>query len=386
MNRNFKYRLYPNRAQTMTLERILDLHHQLYNAALEERREAYRRCRVSINYYDQANQLKDLRAQEADIAELNYSSCQQTLRKLDKAFQAFFRRVKAGAKSGYPRFKSRQRFSTVEYRWGDGARLKGNRLYVQNVGEVKVKWHREIPESATIQCAYLKRDGNEWYAVFSLELPDCVPTAHPGSPVGVDLGLNSLVALSDGQTIENPRWYRSTETQLARSQRVLSRRKKFSGRWRKAARNVATLNRKVANQRLDFQHKLSRQLAHTYSLIAVEDLNIAGLARSRLAKSVHDAGWGQFVMLLAYKVENTGSQLVIVDPRLTSQVCSGCGCVVRKDLGVRVHVCPDCGLTLDRDVNAARNILKRALMETARTEPTVTSLSLDGRSREAASL
>ncbi|MBI5031618.1 MAG: IS200/IS605 family element transposase accessory protein TnpB [Chloroflexi bacterium] len=317
---------------------------------------------------------------------MNYSSCQQTLRRLDKAFQAFFRRIQAGEKPGYPRFKSRVRYMTVEYRWGDGVQLKDKRLYVQNVGNLKVKWHREIPDQATIHCAYLKREGNEWFVVFSLELPDSAPTVHPGQPVGVDIGLHSLVALSDGQTIENPRWYRSTETKLVQAQRTLSRRKKFSGRWRQAARKVATLHRKVANQRLDFQHKLSRQLTDTHSLIAMEDLNILGLSRSRLAKSVHDAGWGQLITLLAYKAENAGSQVVLVDPRFTSQGCSECGCIVPKDLSVRVHRCPECGVVLDRDVNAARNILKRALPQTARTEPTVKSLSLDGCSREAAVL
>jgi putative transposase len=386
MNRNFKYRLYPNRTQGLALQHILDGHCQLYNAALEERREAYRKCRVSLNYYDQANQLKDLRIQDSDVAALNYSSCQQTLRKLDKAFQAFFRRIKAGETPGYPRFKSRRRYTTVEYRWDDGVRLKGNRLYVQNVGNLKVKWHREIPEQGTIQCAYFKRDGNAWYVIFALELPDVIPAPHPGLAVGIDVGLNSLVALSDGQTMDNPRWYRSTEAKLAHAQRIISRRKKFSGRWHKAVRNVATLHRKVANQRLDLHHKLSRQLTDTYSLIALEDLNILGLSRSRLAKSVHDAGWGQLVNFLTYKAENAGSQVVLVDPRLTSQVCSQCGCVVPKDLSVRVHCCPECGVSLDRDVNAARNILNRALLKTARTEPTVTSLSLDGCSREAASL
>ena len=165
MNRNFKYRLYLHRVQSIAFEHILDVHHQLYNAALEERREAYRKCRISLNYYDQANQLKELRAQDSDVAGLNYSSCQQTLRTLDKAFQAFFRRIKAGEKPGYPRFKSRRRYTTVEYHWGDGVRLKGKRLYVQNVGEIKVKWHCGIPESATIQCVYLKRDGNEGYRI-----------------------------------------------------------------------------------------------------------------------------------------------------------------------------------------------------------------------------
>jgi putative transposase len=158
------------------------------------------------------------------------------------------------------------------------------------------------------------------------------------------------------------RRYISSAAKLTQARRVLSRRKKFSGRWRKASHNVAPMHRKIANQRLDFQHKLSRQLTDTYSLIAVENLNVLSLSRSRLAKSVHDASWGQLIALLAYKAENAGSQLVLIDPRLTSRVCSGCGCLVQKNLDVRVHVRPDCGLTLDRDVNAARNIDRKSVV------------------------
>lgn len=375
MNRNYKYRLYPNRGQEPQLDRVLEIHRQLYNAALQERQEAWRGCGVSINYYHQANQLKAIRQFDDDVDWLNYSSIQQTLRRLDKAFAAFFRRVKAGETPGFPRFKSRQRFTTVEYRYGDGTRLVKRdgktRLHVQNVGDLKVKWHREIPAEADLKCIYLKCEHGKWYVIFSLELPDPTPPPHEGPATGIDLGLNTLVALSDGQTIDNPRWYRTAEAKLVSAQRVFSRRRKFSGRWRRQARNVARLHAKIANQRRDFQHKLSRQLVNTYRLIAVEDLNVNGLARSTLAKSVHDAGWGQLLMFLAYKAEEAGSQVVAVAPRMTSQICSACGGLVPKDLAVRVHVCPECGLTLDRDVNAARNILALALLQTARTEPSV---------------
>jgi putative transposase len=201
---------------------VLETHRQLYNAALQERRDAWRMCRVSISYYTQANQLKAIRAFDADAAWLNYSSVQQTLRRLDKAFAAFFRRVKAGETPGYPRFRGRKWFNTVEYRWGDGLRFKGNRLHVQNVGTLKVKWHREIPAEATIKCAYLKRDQAAWYVVFSLELPDVQAPAHPGPAVGLDVGLSSLVALSVGTVIENPRYFRKMESQLADAQRVVA--------------------------------------------------------------------------------------------------------------------------------------------------------------------
>lgn len=375
VNRNYCYRLYPNKAQHVALERVLETHRQLYNAALQERREAWRRCRISIDYYDQANQLKAIREFDEDAAWLNYSSIQQTLRRLDKAFAAFFRRMKAGEQPGFPRFKSRKCFTTVEYRYGDGVRLvrrEGKtRLHVQNVGDLKVKWHRAIPAAANLKCAYLKCENGKWYVIVSLELSDPTPAPHAGPKTGIDIGLSSLVTLSNGQTIDNPRWYRAAENKLAQAQRVVSRRVKFSNRWRKQARLVARRHTKIANQRRDFHHKLARQLVNTYSLIAVEDLNMNGLARSSLAKSVHDAGWSQLVMFLTYKAGEAGSQVVAVSPRQTSQVCSECDGLVPKDLSVRVHVCPECGLTLNRDVNAARNILKRALATTAWTEPSV---------------
>jgi len=370
MKRSYQYRLYPNKAQTETLMRVLEIHRQLYNAALQERREAWRRCRVSISYVDQANQLKELRSFDEDAAWLNYSSIQQTLRRLDKAFRAFFRRLKAGEEPGYPRFKSRKRFRSVEYRFGDGAGLKNGRLRVQNVGLVKIKLHRPIPPDAKIKAVVITRRGDgKWYATFQIELPDPNPAPHPGPAVGIDLGVNpSLAALSNGETVESPRFLRQTEARLAEAQRVASRRRKGSRRRRKANRQVARIHRRIANQRRDLAHKLSRRLTDTFSLIAVEDLNVEALARSFLAKSVHDAGWSQLLQFLAYKAECAGSQVVAVDPYNTSQVCSACGRLVPKDLSVRWHDCPHCGLSLDRDVNAARNILNKAQ---ARTGPSV---------------
>ncbi len=370
---SYTYRLYPNRLQTEALAHLLELHRELYNAALEERREAWRRSRVSLNYFDQANQLKDIRTLRPDVAALNYSACQQTLRRLQKAYQAFFRRVRSGDTPGYPRFKSRSRFNSVAFVFGDGATRRNGRLNLQGIGAIKVKWHRPLPGNAAIKQVIIKRQGDTWSAVFQIDVPDPEEQpVHSGEAVGVDVGLNHLVALSTGECVEAPRYYRAAERQLRRQQRRVARRQRYSHSWRKAVHQVAQTHNHIANQRRDQAHKLSTRLVQTYNLIAVEDLNILGLSRSRLAKSVHDAGWSQLIALLAYKAANAGSRLVIVDPRLTSQVCSGCGCVVRKDLSVRVHVCPDCGLILDRDVNAARNILQLALNSLGRSDGSVT--------------
>ena len=361
MHRSYRYRLYPNRQQSEALGRVLEIHRQLYNAALQERQGAWRKCRVSINFYDQSGQLKTIRAEDEDVAWLNYSSIQRTLRRLDKAFQSFFRRVKAGQKPGYPRFKSRRRWKSVVYTFRDGAAFSNGRLRIQNVGKIKVKWHRPIPAKAKIKTTILKRMGNKWYAIFQLELPDLEPLGHEGPAVGIDLGLKTFAALSTGECIGAPKYFCNAQKKLRRQQRRVSRRKWNSNHRRRAVRQVAKTHEHIANQRRDFHHKLSRRLVNEFSFIAIEDLNIEGLGKSMLSKSIHDAGWSAFLQMLGYKAAGAGSQIVSVNPRYTSQACSRCGCIVKKDLSTRVHDCPHCGLVLNRDHNAAINILNRAL-------------------------
>lgn len=364
---SYKFRLYPNKAQRQALDKTLEGHRLLYNAALEERREAYRKQGVGVSYKMQADQLKALRREVEEAAFLNFSSMQQTLRRLDKAFSAFFERIKRGDKAGCPRFKGKGWFKSVCYVYGDGIRLKDGRLYVQNVGLVRLFQHRPLPEGATVKMVVLKRDrmGN-WFAILQTELPDPVPVTHDGPAIGVDMGLEFFATLSNGEHLANPRWYRQQEERLGLLQKRRARCTRGSRQYRELTRLIRKTHEKIANIRRDFHHKASRTLVDTYSLIAVESLNINGLARSHVAKSMHDAGWAQFLFFLSYKAENAGAQVVQVDARHMSQVCSGCGVSVPKSLAVRWHDCPDCGLSLQRDVNAARNVLSRA---SARTEP-----------------
>lgn len=362
---SYKFRLYPNRQQREALNRILEIHRQVYNAALQERREAWKRCGVSVCYTDQANQLKEVRAFDPDVAWCNYSSLQQTLRRLDKAFQAFFRRVKAGEKPGYPRFKGRGWFKSVCYVYGDGLKLKDNRLYVQNVGLVRLFRHRPIPDEGVIKMAALKRDrvGN-WYIVFQVELPDPDIPLRDSPAVGIDMGLKYFATLSTGEQVENPHWFRQAEERLGVLQRKRARRKRGSRRYRELSRQIRRLHQQIANKRRDFQHKLSTRLVQEYGLIAVEGLNVKGLCRSHVSKSMEDAGWAQFLSMLEYKAERAGTLVVRITPNGTSQICSYCGCVVPKTLSERQHNCPHCGFTAPRDVNAALNILSRGRART----------------------
>jgi len=358
---SWNYRLYPNRTQQESLDSMLYAYRRLYNAALAERRDAYQERKESLSYNTQATGiLKRLRAEDEGLATFNYSAAQHILRRLDKAFAAFFRRIKSGETPGYPRFKSRNRFNSADFTFGNGATLKNDRLRIQGVGEIKVVWHRTIPAEARIKRVMVKRRAGKWYACFVLEIPERTPPKHPGGTVGIDVGLKSLVTLSTGESVAPPQHYRNVEVKLRRANRKASRRKKGSRRQRKAYRELASVHAHVANQRADFLHKLSHDLTDRFSVIAVEDLNVKGLARTKLAKSVHDAGWGILLNMLDYKAASAGGLVVRVDPRYTSQDCSGCGARVKKPLSQRTHCCPECGLVLDRDHNAALNILARA--------------------------
>lgn len=330
---------------------------RLYNAALQERRDAWRTSRESVNYYRQAAQLKEIRA-AGDLTLANFSACQDVLRRVDKTFKAFFARVKRGDRAGFPRFKSHTRFNGITYpSYGDGCKLINSKLRLQGVGLIKVKLHR--PVEGVIKTVTVKREAGCWYVCFSVE---CEAKALPdrAESVGVDVGLAAFATLSDGTEIENPRWSKEAQKKLRRAQRKVARRKKGSHRRRQAVLLLQKAHALIRNQRADFHHKLSRWLVDHHGLIAVEDLNIKGLAGGMLAKSVHDAGWGMFIDKIAYKAENAGRHFFRVNPSGTSQTCT-CGAHTPKDLGQRWHECSSCGLSANRDHVSAQVILNRAL-------------------------
>ncbi len=369
MIRTFKYLLRPTPQHAQTLDFLLWQSRLIYNAALEQRIRFYQETGQGISYAAQWMHFRDLRRTNPEtFGLLNASSLQQLLRRLDKAFQAFFRRVKTGETPGYPRFKGRNRFKSIEYTYGDGCKLRTNAqgqrsFYIQNVGDVRMCFHRNIPDGAAIKHVVIKRVNERWYVCLMLERSDVqVAHAKPERAVGVDVGLYHLLALSDNQVVDPPRCLRESLAKLRVLQRQASRRQKGSQRQRKSFAAVARLHEHIANQRRDYLHKITRFLVQEYAIIAIEDLPLAFMNQNKhLSLSSHDAGLGEFRLLLQYKAEEAGAEVVAVNPAYTSQRCSGCGEMVEKDLSVRVHKCPYCGLVLDRDVNAARNILKLAL-------------------------
>lgn len=358
MRLTYKYRLYPTKSQALFLEGELREACSLYNAALEERIGAWKTCRKSINYYDQANQLKAMRA-DGCLTLASTSCSQNVLRNLDKAFKAFFLRVNRGTTPGFPRFKSFRRFNSLTFpQYGNGCKLLDTgRIRIRGAGHVKIKLHRPI--EGIIKTFTITREAGRWYGCFSL-VRDAAPLPSSDAKIGIDVGLTHFATLSDSTGIETPGYYRRAQAKLRVAQRRLSRRtSKHGKRRRKAVLLLQKAHATIAHQRSTFHHKLSRDLVNRYGLIAVENLNIKGLAGGMLAKSVHDAGWSQFLTFLTYKAEDAGRELVKVDPRGTSQICT-CGASVPKRLKDRWHLCHVCGLSLPRDHVSAQVILSRA--------------------------
>ena len=401
MRRAYKFRLRPTRGQHLRLQACLDDHRELYNAALQERRDAYQavvrrsagsvgssRPKTPVRYGTQSAQLREIRAVRPEMARWSFSSQQATLRRLDKAFGAFFCRVASGEKPGYPRFKAAHRFNSVKWPAdGDGCRWKPGddghgRVYLQGVGDVKVSVHRQVQGRVkTIQVA---REGRRWMLVLSVDNVACRPLEPTGEVVGIDVGIASFAVTSTGAHIDNPRFGRKAASKLELAQQSLARKKRGSNNRRAARETVAARHRKVANQRRDFHHKTARSLVTDHDVIVVEDLKITNMvrrakprpnpdvpgsflpngaaAKTGLNRSISDAGWGAFVAILRAKAEEAGRTVLNVDPQHTSDRCEACGHAARENrVSQAVFRCQRCGHQAHADEHAARNIARAGL-------------------------
>lgn len=357
--RAYKYRLLPRKAQHTRLVAAVDHTRDLYNAALEERIGCYRLTGKSIFYSAQSRGLTELRKDEA-FREFPNSMQRWPLQKLDAAFKSFFRRAKAGEKPGFPRFRSKALYKSFGFtsKQSDGWKLSGPRLYMMGIGRVRVQLHRPLP-SPPISCT-VRRETSGWFAIFICEIhaPD---VAEGPRAIGIDLGITAFAALSDGTLIPGFRAARRAHKMTSRLQRALSRCKRGTKNRNKAKERLARCLERTASARRTFQHQTAARIVNAYDVIGMENLNVKGLARGILSRDVHDAGWASFTKMISDKAEKAGRLVVKVDAKNTSQSCSGCGVIVPKALSVRTHDCPDCGLVLDRDVNAARNVLRKAV-------------------------
>ena len=352
MLKTYKFRLYPNKIQEDKLTYTLSVCKNLYNDMLSDRIVTYKEAGVGLSYYDQQTLLKCM-----DLG-IYSQIAQDVLRRLDNTFVAFFRRVQSGETPGYPRFKSWNRYDSFTYPQR-GFKIIGNKLRLSKIDEIKINQHRKI--IGEIKTCTIKREINQWYATFAVETPDEDNQLKLiKEVVGVDVGLNALVTLSNGDKVSPTKHYRQSENKLGIVQRKLSRKKLGSNNRNKQRLRVGKIHKKIKNQRKDFNHKLSRTLVNAYDVIVFEQLKIKNMVRNKIfSKSIHDASWGQLIQFTNYKAEEAGKEVVLVDPKNTSQNCSKCGRKVQKDLNVRIHDCPYCNLKLDRDHNAAINIMKR---------------------------
>jgi putative transposase len=366
--KSFKYRLYPTRKQADVLQFTLDRNRELYNAALQERRDAWRMCRVSISYNDQSAQLPEIKEIRPEYNEIYSQVLQDTLKRVDKAFKAFFRRVKKGEKAGYPRFAGYNRYDSFTYpqveklKGTPTVRIENGRVVLPKIGHVKVKQHR--PMEGKVKTCTIKREGDCWYVVFACECDAQKKLPYTDLSIGIDMGLKHFMTDSHGDVVDNPRFFRKSHGRLKKKQQRLARKKKGSNRRKRSVKLVAKAHKKIRNQRRDFHHKQARILVDTFETIVFEDLSMHHMvrrpkvktdengkylhngasAKAGLNKSILDAGWGSFIELVKHKAEWAGVTVMQVDPKKTSQMCSACGKEgEHKDLSVRTHECRHCG-------------------------------------------
>ncbi|MGY2894829.1 RNA-guided endonuclease InsQ/TnpB family protein [Deinococcus sp. UYEF24] len=355
--RAFKYRLSPTKAQIASLDTTLILCQRLYNGMLEERKGAYRKTGKSLTAYDQMKSLPEVKEALPEYHAVNAQVLQDVAKRLEKSFKGFFSRVKRGVTAGYPRFRSRDRYDSFTYPQPsqNSVSADGRHVYLPKIGNVRIRLHR--PFAGKIKTLAVKREGSEWYAVLTCEVPKSLPLPATGQQVGIDLGVTHLIITSDGEFTDNPRPLKASQRRLRVLQRSLSRKKRGSNRGKTAKKAVGKLHLKVKRQREDLHHKTAFKLVQENDWIAHENLNLKGLARTRMAKSVLDAGWGSLIEKITVKAECAGRVVVGVNPAYTSQDCHLCGHREKHPLSVREFTCKGCGAFLNRDVNAAKNIL-----------------------------
>ena len=355
----FRYRLRPTKAQAAALTEQLRLCRQLYNCALEERIGAYKKEKKTVTGYDQMKALPEIKEALPEYKGVYSQVLQDVLKRLEKTYQNFFRRVKQGAKKvGFPRFKGAGWYDSLTYPQL-GFSVAGDVAYFSKIGNIRLRLSR--PLEGKLKTATITRDCGEWYVSYVCEV-EPKPLPKTGSSVGVDVGTTWFSITSNGEFVENPRHFKTAMKKLRVVQRSLSRKKRGSQQRKKVKAQLSKLHRKVSRQRLDFHHKTATKLIRENDLVAHEDLNVSRMGKGNLARSIQDVGWSQFFSLLSQKAASAARTVIAVDPRYTSQACSQCGhtCKANRVSQAR-FVCVNCGHQENADVNAARNILGRAV-------------------------
>ena len=358
MLKTFKYRIYPTKKQTTTLLQTLEECRWLYNHFLEERKSSYEREKKSMSYHSQAVSMVKLKQDRPSLTTVHSQVLQNVAVRIDLAFKAFFRRLKAHETPGYPRFKGKGYDSFTFPQ--SGFRITENGLKLSKIGLIKIILHRPI-EGKIKTCTIRKSATNKWFVTFSC-LVNPKPLRKSKRSTGIDVGIESFATFSNKAKIENPHFLKQEENILAKAQRKFSKTDKATPKRKKLSKIISRIHERISNKRTDFSHQQSRKIINQYGTICVEDLSINKMIHdSCLSKNISDVAWGQFIRYLSYKAESAGRNLIKVNPAYTSQDCSKCGHRETKKLSDRIHTCSCCGFTTDRDHNAALNILALGL-------------------------
>lgn len=370
MIRNYKFRIYPTKKQVILMDNTIDLCRNLYNACLQQRIDVYKSRKMAVSCFDQSNELPELKMQLPEYKEVFSKSLQDVVLRVGKSFANFFRRIRNKSnKPGFPRFKSKDRYDSFTYNQS-GWKFEKRRIYLSKIGSMKIVRWKALPLEAIIKQVIINREANQWFAILTVSNLTQNSLQLTGKNIGIDLGLKKLVTTSDGEVLGSLAHLKRKEKWIRKLQTNLSRKKMRSSRRSKSKKVVSKAYRNLARARKYQLHCISKKLIKENDMIAIEDLNILALKEQKdlkgkfgknVRRTFNQASFGELIRQLTYKAEEAGRSLVKVDPRGTTQRCSGCDRVVPKDLKVRVHACPHCGLVLDRDHNAARNILKLAL-------------------------
>jgi len=366
MPKTYRYRIYPTKSQVTKLNETLELCRWVYNETLALRKNAWESEQKRISYYDSKKMIPIWKKDKPELKTVHSHTLQDVTMRVDLAFQAFFRRVKAGDKPGYPRFKGKGWYDSITY-LQSGFSLNENTLTLSKIGDIKVRMHR--PLEGNIKRLTIRRTStHKWFVSILTDYESYQPLEHSDKAVGIDVGLLSFAALSNGTYVPNPRFYAKEEKVLAKANKRFSKANKGTLERMKCHKILCRVYERIANKREDFIQKLSKQLIDTYGIICFEDLNIKKMVKDPLyAKGIMDAAWNKLVTYTSYKAENAGRKVILVNPYNTSQRCSRCGTLVEKDISVRVHNCPSCGLSIDRDLNASINILRLGLQSGRKT-------------------
>lgn len=360
MLKAFKFRLYPKRSQVTKLNAQLAECCWLYNHLLEQRKKRWDEEKLSTTFFDQCLYITQLKKDRTSLRQVGAQSLQQVAQRLDLAFKAFFRRCKAGETAGYPRFKGVHRYRSLDFpQLPHGCVIKGDRITLTGVGTMRAVMHRAINGKAKTATVTRSSTG-KWYLILHVEI-NPAPLPDNEKSVGIDMGLSSFLTRSDGGKVPNPRFFEADEQARARAQRRMAKAEQKSIARSRARQVVARISERIRFRRGNFAHQQSRKIINEFGTVAVEDLNINALKQLKMAKSISSVSWGIFLRLLAFKAEEAGRRFVAVNPAYTTQDCSKCGARQKLSLSQRVYNCPDCRMSLDRDVNAARNILRVGL-------------------------